>query len=314
MKIASISCIARHPKGLNLHIRNLRWALQKLNYQIYIFTQKCWNLEKSKYPDVIFIETDGEPLEFKHFWSENIPDYIVENCHEDLFLFIEQDQWFKHPIMDLANLAYKDQTIVLSKEEYSASITIDGFIVYPRIWEGGVIFPRSYLIDAYVKYGVNYDDTFLSDFVCDKLKLCKRESIGNKLLNTFKKGDKWDTMIEMCCYCYFQKIPVKQFEMTVHFSPTEQIHKRHPNLYKKDIKSIDIKKAKEKEKIHYALFMFYISSVIELNYSVKDVFKLNSSDLLNKISQLGKVDQWMSYDQLKRLNKLKNYLDLDVKI
>lgn len=280
--------------------------MRDVEHQIYIFTQSCWQHDKSLYPDVKFIETPGEKYDYRHFWRDDIPPYIKDYCPEDVFLLVEQDQWFIRPVTDLVNYCHNDQTIVLNNEIYSASITIDGLQAYPRVWEGGVIFPRSFIIDAVKKHGVNLGGAPASDFVCDRLKLCKKECIGPKPLNTFVKGHYWDTMIEMCFYCYFQNLPVSQHEMVVHFNPTEQIHRRHRSLYDHVVTSEAVKEAEKRDNVFNALFMFYMSGVCSLNDVLMSVFKRHSKQLMKRIAKLDLADQWMSDIHLRRLADVRN--------
>jgi hypothetical protein len=88
MKIAYISVIARHPQALDLHIRNVRWALP--DAKIYIFTFADWNFPKDQYPDVKKW-TDWEvmktfPMPYSNFTKEYS---IVWRC--GVFSKLDQD-------------------------------------------------------------------------------------------------------------------------------------------------------------------------------------------------------------------------------
>ena len=95
MRIASITMIGQFPHGINLHVRNLRWALTDEDH-IFIITLpqfiKEFNLINDKTITYIPFEACAN-TGFITFWRE-FPKIVKEyNINPEWFMFMEQDIW-----------------------------------------------------------------------------------------------------------------------------------------------------------------------------------------------------------------------------
>lgn len=299
MRVSSLSVVARHPKGLDLHVRNLRWALEGLDYRINVFTFAGWGFDRTAYPDVNLVECPGDPMQFRGFWNGEIKSFLKESV-DDVFVLVEQDQWFTRRLADLVRHAYETGDVVSSDESYGAHIMQGGRVVYPRIWEGGTIMRRDRIVGPILDHNIGLNARLSSDYVPEKLKSHPKAFIGGFPLGKFVKGSGYDTLIELCLYCFVEDVPVRREPILVHFNPTETVHQKFPELYAREVPWRAALAASQKFKLQNALFMFYVAGVCDLNDVVETVLRGNSESLMKKVKLVRHPEKWMSDEQLAR--------------
>jgi hypothetical protein len=311
MKVAAITVVAQHPKGLDLHIHNLRWALQGTLYQIYIFTKAGWHFDKALYPDVVFIEVPGEPIEWYNFWHETIPSHIRTRCSEDIYLFTELDMFYHKRLFKHIHHCYVTGDIVISDELYHPSISVLQKVVYPRIWEGGCIIHGKLLLRAITEYGISLHNTFQSDWLLKKIKQkCKDEWLFKFKLADIKKGDIYDTFVELYLFCYIFKIPVVRCPLLIHFPALEAIHRLCPHVYGQPFKKYYLSYVPPNLPKHNAAFMFYLSEAWSYTQELGNyLLSLHPSQFGNLVWLQCTAHEWMSKTQLNRLNFILKFSD-----
>jgi len=195
MKVTVVTTIAQHSKGYDLHLQNLRWAINP--NLILVQTFKKWNL--SKHEDVKLIEVDSNPYEFYFFWDHiDLRPYLPET---DVFLFTEQDILFTRPIR--ANT----QQIYPCLESNYLAIFDKGIKLYPRIWEGACFIPKQFIEDA-INDGILFGSHSKKNHkLYDTVKYLNTVVAGNSIaikdyLSSYKF---FDTLFELSLYCFHKQ-------------------------------------------------------------------------------------------------------------
>ena len=150
MKVNIIVVAAHHTISLPLLLDNLKWALEGVDYDVDIFTFKHWGLKLSACNCRVH-ETDVPVTDWYEFYHSEIENHVKKNIDQyDATILIEQDIWYKKKIKEILTEAVSKEEI---KMEYAAPyfsiFDINHNLVYPRMWEGGIIYPNSILKKAF---------------------------------------------------------------------------------------------------------------------------------------------------------------------
>lgn len=298
MRIASIFIVGQHPKGLDLHLRNLRWALNR-PHTIYVLTFREWNFDKSDYPDVKFLEIDRPAMEYYNFWGETIPDFI-RSLNEDVILLTESDQFFHTQIGAYADSCF--DKICVGLETYGWQIYRNQVQVYPRLWECGLLIPRKTFI-KHLDLGVDCSWTNLSETMCQRLKSSQDAyffGLSGKpvMLNQADTSVIMDVMGQLTLSCYIEGELAHEIDYLDHLGRPETIHRQNPHLYgqlnRDDLPCVPYPGPQ-------TTFMYYLSGVTEI-FPEMAKFWGDSKDLMKKIHRIAvRGKEWMTPEQADRL-------------
>lgn len=305
MKVASISVIGQHYKGIGMHVRNLRWALEGLDYKIYLFVLKNGNIDYSDCDGLTIIERSNENVlkSGYDFWIKEIPD-CIKSLQEDVLVFTQQDMFYKKKLKSLVNL----DKIVVNKEGYNCSITVSDKEVYPRIWEGGLIINKELVIDALNK-GITLSKVVKSDYVVTEARKCNLNQIFfKKRIDCLEVGDQLDLLGEFCVYCYLSKVPFVKKDILTHFNSLDMIVKKYPFCYGEELTEEFLKVLKKNPNAENPVMMYYISGKYKINDLLVDFMRnLPKGNFFRLLELNSHCHKWMTDEEYDRFCFLKSF-------
>jgi hypothetical protein len=316
MRITTITTVGQHSKGLDIHLRNLRWALG--DHKIVVQTFKSHQI-KTDVPNVEIIEHEADTKKWYYFWDhthEIIKRYAPET---DWFLLMEQDIFFTSKPTDQI---FAKEPIQLSLESgYLAIFDSQKKMVYPRIWEGATFIKSNLLIEA-IEKGVSlgghprwHDDlaknyyTTLNGIDYPKVQ---------EYIDSF---DSYDTLFAFSFFCFKNKISFRStaasiaYEIgnhVVHLRGADMFLRDEPDLYSDFKKISHIRENDEAGRIFKRLsngcsLLFLISGIQEPSFFMAKNL-LNDCDnsfywIKKKIEILSSsAHKWLTQEEQKRLD------------
>lgn len=218
--------VGQYPHGIDLHVRNLKWALGGED-RIFIVTVpeiiKEFKLQDDKKVKYIPFEHEGEGS-FINFWA-GFPDILKTlNIDPKWFLFMEADIWF-HQRPGFVPRDKQEVANYLPLQHHYHAIMVDDKVIHPRVWEGGTLIHGD-LIRRAIDFGISF--SFVKNFFWMKDKSWK-EKVGEIKMKYFKEPDTFD---ELGYYCALvEHTTMKYFDRCVHLRGPESLHRKYPNLY-----------------------------------------------------------------------------------
>ncbi len=218
----------QYPHGIDLHVRNLKWALTKDDH-IFIVTLpetiKQFGLESSGNVTYVPFHHDGEG-NFINFWG-GFPG-IVKNLgiQPKWFLFMEGDIWF-HKKPGFVPKDPKEIANYLPPQTHYHAVMVDDKVIQPRVWEGGTLVHGDVVRRA-IDYGICF--SFPQHFFCDHDKESWEKEMGGKIaLRYFTVTDTFD---EFNLYCALvEKSKICYFKRCTHLRGPESLHRKYCSLY-----------------------------------------------------------------------------------
>lgn len=227
MRIASITMIGQFPDGIDLHIRNLRWALTEEDH-IFIVTPQSIIDDLSLIDDdrttyVPFLPKETAHTGFINFWRE-FPDILTQyDIHPEWFLLMEADIWF------FARPSIHDDPHIIRSflpQGSYRNILAGGKVIHPRVWEGAQLIHRDVIQNA-IKFGIDF--SFVSRTFFDKNKTKYEDQHGPITMSMYKHPD---TMDEFGLYCALEaKTSIDYCVKALHLRGPECLHRQFPDLY-----------------------------------------------------------------------------------
>lgn len=301
MRIASFTMVGQFPDGINLHVRNLEWALTDQDH-IYIVTLpehiKQFNLINKEHVTFIpFVYKKKDP--FVPFWA-NFPKILKKlNIDPEWFLFMEEDIWFYQNIDKLPNNPKKIINYLPLQKHYH-SIFSNGKLIHPRVWEGANLI-HSQIVKKAIERNINF--CFVKNFFCES-------HYWKRVYGEITLGD-WnntpDTFDEFGLYCALWEKTIVEYESrAVHLRGPESLHRYFPNLYQKASEQ-EILEAQKKLNymcVYAALGVYYIAGNFEdsiLWHKMKPSYKKEYQKVKTA---------WMLPEEEKRFKELACSLEL----
>lgn len=240
MKICVVSTIAQHRLGLEIHLRNLFWALKDHDVRVIIQTYKShgFYFEDSR---ITLLEVDSDPSLFHFFWNDTA-NSIRDLCGDfDFFLFMEQDVFFtKAPLVD------HSMPIQLNlHSQYLSFFDESRNLIYPRIWEGGT-FVRSDLVLQALESGIRLgSEKDIPDWLFRSSSIYYTTNSALhldfvKISEHVSRSVFLDTMFEFGLYCFVNQVPYSIMSLdlnyeygnqTVHFRGCDMIVRDNAKIY-----------------------------------------------------------------------------------
>jgi hypothetical protein len=230
MRIASITMIGQFPDGIDLHARNLRWALSETDH-ICIVTRgsfiEDYDLRSDDRITYIDFSKCNDIREFLPFWKE-FPRVISDNhIDPEWFLFMEQDIWFYEKIKDDPLPDSSEIRGHIPLHETYHCVMVAQRLCHPRVWEASMLVPGPVVRRA-IGFGV--------DFSAHPNWFTKRnkEYWDNVAGGTISLGDyqHWDTMDEFTLYCALvENTRATYCPRAAHLQGPEALHRSVPEVY-----------------------------------------------------------------------------------
>lgn len=211
--------VGQYPHGIDLHVRNLRWAEAADHHYIITVPETIREFKlvsDDKVTYVPFVTTDKV---FINFWGR-FPEIVKDlGIHPEWFLFMEQDIWFvKKPCYVPSP---KEIVSFLPPQWNYHAVVIDG-VRHPRVWEGGMLI-HSDVVRGAMDAGICFS-SYVKTLFCRDLVEAGRVSL-NKLIAH-------DTFDEFGLYCHLvQRLSVTEEKCCVHLQGPESIHRKFPSVY-----------------------------------------------------------------------------------
>jgi len=233
MKIAALTIVAQHPKGIDLHLRNLRWSIDG-DFSHHIFTFEQYGF---KHPGIHFTTVDQDPMLYHSFWRHEALD-LVRTTDADVLVISEQDVMYITKLMPYIEKAYNTGTVIIDMEQYGHNIHKDGKEVYPRLWEGGMIVKADLIREA-VLSGVGLAD-FAQNTEIRQLAAKNKDHYffqhGGKKVYLHEMADmsiteRFENFFEFTLYCFLHDIKTERALLPSHLPFPEGAHRNVPELY-----------------------------------------------------------------------------------
>jgi hypothetical protein len=235
-KIASITVFTHFPHGVDLHLRNLKWFLGSIDYQIYIVTlPKVLEQIKTTRDRVSFITkpTPGDDFTanpqtgYVNFWKW-FPAIIQHyNIKPDWFLLMEQDLWFFERF-DRVPEPNAIKTFFSEKAPYH-TIMLDDRILQPHLWEGTHLINAA-VIDRAIKFNIDFG--YRPKSLLERNRAHYEKLFGGKL--SIAEWTAPETLSEFALYCALEeRVGWVEVEKAVHLQGPELVHRKYPQLYER---------------------------------------------------------------------------------
>ena len=300
MRIASITMVGQFPHGIDLHVRNLRWALTEDDHIFIITLPKIieeFNLKNNKQTTYIpFNHKDNKS--FINFWKE-FPNLIKQyKIYPEWFMFMEQDIWFfaKPIIPENKNTI----TSFLPRGSYR-NVMSNNELLHGRVSECAQIIHSSIIHDA-IKAGIDF--SFVKDTFVEKNK---EKYLGISL----SMAGKPDTMDELTLYCaLIKKTNIEYAVKASHLRGPESIHRMYPDVYEfaTSERLKEIQKLTPYLDVYLAVAIYYISGLWEkIEHLDWTRLKEDSKKEVDRLLIVG--NEWMTFQEYTRFDSLKVIVD-----
>ncbi len=218
----------QYPHGIDLHVRNLKWALTKDDH-VYIVTLpkiiEDFKLESGGNVTYIPFHHIDEG-DFINFWA-GFPGIIKNlNIKPQWFQFMEGDIWF-HKKPGFVPRNPKEIANYLPLQTHYHAVMAGNKLLQPRVWEGGTLVHGDVVRRA-IDNDISF--SFVKEFFCEFDPDYWEDLMGGRIsLRYFKAPDTFD---EFNLYCaLIEKSKICHFDRAVHLRGPESLHRKFPHLY-----------------------------------------------------------------------------------
>ena len=229
MRAASITMIGQFPDGIDIHVRNLKWALTEQDHIFIVTLPEFVEHFKLKSDErVTYIPFEPQIVSengFINFWKD-FPSIIKKyEIYPEWFLFMEEDIWFfARPLFQ------NDPKIIrgfLPRGSYR-NVMLDEQIFHARVWEGAQAV-HSKVIKNAIDFGVDF--SFVRNTFLNKQKEKYEQEFGGSISMSMYKNP--DTFDEFCLYCALIERTEMQHEVkALHVRGPESLHRMFPDIYR----------------------------------------------------------------------------------
>lgn len=302
MRIASITMIGQFPDGVDIHVRNLKWALTKKDH-IFIVTLPefidSFELKDDEQVTYIPFYTKIESKnEFINFWKV-FPEIIKKHeIYPEWFLFMEQDIWFfAKPSLQ------NDSKIIngfLPRGSYR-NVMLDDQILHSRVWEGAQAVSSEVVKNA-IDFGIDF--SFIRNTFLNKQKEKYENEFGGSISMSMYKNP--DTFDEFCLYCALvEKTKIEHEVKALHVRGPESLHRMFPDIYQYATKD-------RLQEIQNKMSYIDVLLAVAVYYTVGLWKKIDHLDW-TKAQKESKREverllltgrEWMTFEEYTRLNSL----------
>ena len=290
--------VGQFPHGINLHVRNLRWALTNDDH-IFIITLpeiiKEFNLTNDKLTTYIPFK-HNENSTFINFWKE-FPNLIKEySINPEWFMFMEQDIWFFAKPITPNNT--KTITSFLPRGSYR-NVLLKNEVIHSRVSECAQIIHSSIVKNA-IDFGIEF--SFVKETFIDKQQYPDI---------SLSMSGKPDTMDEFSLYCaLIEKTVVEHNVKASHLRGPESIHRMYPDVYHfaTPERLKEVQKLTPYVDVYLAIAIYYIAGLWEkIDHLEWSKIKKESKKEIDRLLIVG--NEWMTFQEYTRFDSLKMIID-----
>jgi hypothetical protein len=304
MRIASVTMIGQFPDGIDLHVRNLLWALSEKDHSYIItkgsFIKKC-NLHSNDRTTFIDFGECPDITRFVHYWKD-FPRIVREyDIDPDWFLFTEQDIWFYEKIKADPLPDPKEIRSHLTPDDVYHAVMVDDQLYHSRLWEGSILFDGP-LIKRAIDFGIDFSAN--PDWFIKKDQAHWDRLAGGKL--SLGHYDRADTMDEFALYCALvEKTQMTFWPRAVHLQGPEVFQRYCPAAYDGvDEESLQV----FAHQPNYLYFCVYAAAAVYFiagNWKKEADWKRMQPQFRPEFKKLiGNANEWMKPDEYERLEKV----------
>ncbi len=229
MRIASITMVGQFPHGIDLHLRNLRWALTPEDHSYLITLPQhaagCGLESDERVTCIAHQPALTNPRGMVNFWRE-FPILIDRHRIEpEWFLLMQQDIWLAAP----PEVPVDPRRIrALLPATHYHNIMLGEQVLHSRVWEGAQLIHAS-LIDGARHFGVDF--SFVPNTFLDRDRNILEARFGGPIsISDFGKAD---TLDEFGLYCALVAgTAIEHVPGAVHLRGPEVLHRRFPDIYR----------------------------------------------------------------------------------
>jgi hypothetical protein len=230
VRIASITMVGQFPDGIDLHVRNLRWALTPADH-IFVVTLphiiEAFGLASDERVTYVpFVPKVVRPSGWIVFWRE-FPALVRElRIDPDWFLLMESDIWFVAPpgVPDDPGCV----RAFLAPGNGYRDVMAGGRLLQPRIWEGAQLVSGR-VIRAATEFGIDFSAVPQTFVERDPAKYEARFGGPISLYDNHMP----DTLDELSLYCAVEaRVAFERDVRAVHLRGPETLHLRFPEIYR----------------------------------------------------------------------------------
>lgn len=309
MKVATITCLGQHPKGLSLHLRNLQWAVDR-PHERYIVSKTRWRLKG----DCKFYLCDKPLGELTAYWNKEIPD-LLRSIDADVVLFSEMDMIYTTHLGEHIDAVYAEDCLVMNSDIYGWDILKEGEIIYQRIWEGGLIVRYDRLMRH-----LNTEGELGWSVSSGSRKIVRENfdgeyiiSPGNvEMLLTDVPASPVEVLFDFQLRSFYEKTPTRREKILIHLPRPETIHRLYPWVYDEISQfHMDRLHKETRDTIANTLFLYVMSGVTTFNPVVKRFIHGDSTfHCLDPIARNAR--EWMSPEEQDRFADLAAWITRQV--
>lgn len=229
-RIASVTMVGQFPHGIDLHVRNLRWALTPSDHILVVTLPDiiaAFGLASDERVTYVpLAPREVKPTGWIIFWRE-FPALVRElGIEAEWFLFMESDIWFfERPAVPSDSGSVRS---FLAAGNGYRDVMLGSRRLQPRIWEGAQLVSGRIIRQA-IDFGINFaavPQTFV-----DRNRTAYEQRFGGPI--SLFDNHMPDTMDELNLYCALEaRIAFERDVRAVHLRGPETVHRRFPEIYR----------------------------------------------------------------------------------
>lgn len=302
MRVASVTMVGQFPDGIDLHARNLRWALSEEDHSFIVtpaYIVSEFGLKNSGRTTYIPFDIKEKQNGFINFWRE-FPHILKEYAIEpEWFLFTESDILFfaRPPISDDPGKIRS----YLPQGSYR-NILVGDKILHPRVWEGSQLVHGD-IVRRAIKFGIDF--SFVSRTFLDEDRAKYEEEFGGPITMSMYKAP--DTMDEFGLYCALvEKTQIENVVKALHMRGPESLHRQFPDIYRYATKErlAEVQKKMPYLDILLAVALYYTAGTWnEIEHLDWTKAKAESKREIDRLLITGM--EWMNFSEYTKLDSLR---------
>jgi hypothetical protein len=312
--ISIYTTVAQHPKGFDLHIRNLHWAFSGFDHIIIVQTFDQYEFKNNE--RVKILSYDGDPRKYFRFI-----EYLDLNLG-DIIVLVQQDNIFARKVDPLIQSCSEGIIITWDQGSYFAIYDRQLRKVYPRIGEIST-FMRRDLVEEFKSFDLSFGCRGNQFTVTGNLLNRYRATLENHVIQTrpwLNPPDSYEGLVECChwanretffepfIYSFCEGKPVELLDphIMLHLQNPERFHREVPETYRSAQNLLNIRDrgfARYRRYIPSVALMFLLSGVYSREAAVSLALTMGGQKFRSELQHLShKADDWMSDEQLVRLH------------
>jgi hypothetical protein len=300
--------IGQFPHGIDLHVRNLRWALSPSD-AIFIVTVPdiitTFGLASDERVTYVpLVPREVKPTGWIAFWRE-FPALVRElGIDSEWFLLMESDIWFfERPSLPSDPGSVRS---FLAPGNGYRDVMVGSRLLQPRIWEGAQLV-SSRVIRQAIDFGIDFSavpQTFV-----DRNRAVYDERFGGPI--SLFDNHMPDTLDELSLFCALEaRIAFERDVRAVHLRGPETLHRRFPEIYR-DATRAQVEAVRQRQPYLDVLLPIavYHAAGLWCDISGLDWTRAWPESRRDLDRLLGSSPSWLTNDEIARLTHARRLMD-----